>query len=126
MKCHAVQPISIVHEEKRYADMKTRYPITSLLLILSVGCSDSAEQAENKAKQNEEREHSIQAMQDTFIAASNSLQPVPMPPLVVTNILCNPYREAGRSNRLLTPKNELELTASGSRTEGELVHSTDN
>ena len=106
--------------------MKTHYSITSLFLILSAGCTCSVEQAEIEAKQNEERQRSIQVMQDTFIAASNSLQPVPMPPLVVTNILFNPYREAGRSNRLLTPKNEVELTASGSRTEGELVHSTDN
>ena len=126
MKCHAVQPISIVHEEKRYADMKTRYPITSLLLILSVGCSSSVEQAQIEAKQNEERQRSIQVMQDTFIAASNSLRLVPMVPLVVTDILCNPCREVGRSNGLLTPNDKVELVASGSHTEREFDHHTDN
>ena len=106
--------------------MKTHYPITSLILILSVGCSNSAEQAEIEAKQDEERQRSIQLMQDTFIAASNSLQAVPMAPLVVTNILFNPCRAAERSNRLLTLKNEVELTASDCRVEGELDHLADN
>jgi hypothetical protein len=106
--------------------MKTHSSITSLFLILSAGCTCSVEQAEIEAKQNEERQRSLQAMQDTFIAASNSLQAITMPPLVVTNILCNPYREAEHSNRVLTPKNEMELTASGSRIEGKLDHLADN
>jgi len=106
--------------------MKTYYPITGLFLILSVGCSNSAEQAENEAKENEERQRSIQLMQETFIAASNCLQAVPMAPLVVTNLLCNPSREAELANRLLTPNDKVELAASGSRTVGELDHSTDN
>jgi hypothetical protein len=106
--------------------MKTQYPITSLILILSVGCSDFTEKAENEPKQNEVRQRSIQAMQETFIAASNSLQAVPMAPLVVTNILCSPFREAENSNRFLTPKNGVELAASGSCTEVELDQPTDN
>jgi len=106
--------------------MKTYYPITGLFLILSVGCSNSAEQAENEAKENEERQRSIQLMQETFIAASNSLQAVPMVPFVVTNILCNPCGETERGDRLLAPKDKVELAASGSRTETELDHSTDN
>ena len=106
--------------------MKTHYPIAGLFLILSVGCSSSVDQAEIEAKQDEERQRSIQLMQDTFIAASNSLQAVPMVPLVVTNILCNPCREAERSSRLSTPNNEVELAASGRCIEGELDHSAHN
>ena len=106
--------------------MKTHYPITSLFLILSVGCSCSVEQAEFEANQNEEQQPSIQVMRDTFIAASNRLQAVPMAPLVVTSILCNPFLEAESSNRLLTPRDEVEVAASESRTEGELAPVADN
>ncbi len=106
--------------------MKTHSRITSLFLILSVGCTCSVEQAEFEAKQNEERQLSIQVMQDAFIVASNSLQAVPMVPLVVTNILCNPCRGVGRSNRLLTPNDKVELVASESHTEREFDHQTDN
>lgn len=105
--------------------MKTYYPITSLILILSVGCSNSAEQAEIEAQQNEERQRSIQVMQDTFIAASSCLRPVPMAPLVVTDILCNPCLDAEHSDRMVSRKDKVELAASGCRTEGELDHLTD-
>lgn len=113
-------------QEENYSDMKIHTPLTSLFLLLSVGYSYSVEQTEFEAKQIEERQRSIQAMHDTFLAASNCLGPVPMAPLVVTNILCNPFWEAESSNRLLTPKHEVELAVSGSLTEGELDHSTDN
>jgi hypothetical protein len=106
--------------------MKTHDSITGLFLILSVGCSCSVEQAEIEANQDEERQLSLQVMQDTFIAASNSLQAVPMAPLVVTSILCNPFREAESPNRVMTPKDEVGLAASRGRTEGELEHLTDN
>lgn len=104
--------------------MKTHYPITGLFLILSVGCTSSVEQAEIEAKKNEERQRSVQVMQDTFIVASSCLRAVPMAPLVVTDILCNPCRDAEHSNRLVTQKTNMELPASGSRTEGELDHLT--
>ena len=106
--------------------MKTLYPITSLFLILSIGCSDSVKQAEIEAKQVEERQRSMQLMQETFLAASICLRPVPIPPLVVTDILCSPCREAERSDPVLTPGNNVELAASGRRTEGELERPTDN
>lgn len=106
--------------------MKTQDSIAGLFLIFSVGCSCSVKQAEVEAKQNEERQRSLQAMQDTFIAASNSLRLVPMAPLVVTDILSSPFREAESSNRLLTPNNEVEIVASEGRTEGELDHVADN
>ena len=106
--------------------MKTHYPIKSLFLILFVGCTSSVEQAEIEAKHNEERQRCLQLMQETFIAASSCLRPVPMAPLVVTDILCNPCREAENSNRLLTLKDSVELAASARRTEGELDHAADN
>ena len=100
--------------------MKTHSRITSLFLILSVGCTCSVEQAEFEAKQIEERQRSNQLMQDTFNAASNCLRLVPIPPLVVTDILCNPCRGSELSNRLLTPNDKVELAASESRMEGDL------
>lgn len=106
--------------------MKTHYPIKSLFLILFVGCTSSVEQAEIEAKHNEERQRCLQLMQETFIAASSCLRPVPMAPLVVTDILCNPCREAERSNRLSTLKDKGELAASARRTEGELDYAADN
>ena len=124
MRCDQVESQSIVHKVKGHADMKTHYPIKSLFLILSVGCTSAVEQAEIEAKQNEERQRCLQLMHETFIAASSCLRPVLMAPLVVTDILCNPCRDGEHSNRFITQKSDIELAASRRPTEGELGHLT--
>lgn len=106
--------------------MKTQYSVAGLFLILSVGCSDCSEDVKIDAIQDEERQLSLRAMHETFIAASSCLRPVPMPPLVVTDILGNPCPDAEYCNRMMTLNDNLEITTAGIRTDGELELSAGN
>ena len=106
--------------------MKTHYPVAGLFLILSFGCSDCSEQVKIEPKQNEEVQLGLQAMHETFVAASNCLRPVPMPPLMVTDILGNPCPDAEYCNRIVTLNDNVEITAAGIRTNGDLEPSAGN
>ena len=106
--------------------MKTQYSVAGLFLILFAGCSDCAEQVKIDALQDEERQLSLQAMHETFVAASSCLRPVPMAPLVVTDVLCNPCLDAEYCNRMMTLNDTVEITAAGNRTDGELEPSAGN
>ena len=113
--------------------MKMHYPITSFLLMLSAGCSEIAEQKEKEAvraatelQQLQELQCQAHVMQSAFIAASHSLQLVPMVPLVMADILCQQCREAESSSRVSTRKNNVEITKSDLGIEEEQDHPADN
>lgn len=110
--------------------MKTYYPVTILLLMLAVGCSEPVKLKEDEAVHSGpvhvQVQPDIQVALGTFTVASSSLQLVPMPALIVTGILCQQFTDAEMHKLVSTLKTEVELTTSDLAVDGGWAPSTDN